>query len=488
MIVRGHKLSPRLVMFAAVGATSALNYAFGLAMGWLLAPGNYGLLAFAQTLLLLAGLIFQSGFSWSLAREVVRAEEPDERSALVRGALAANVAIAAVAGIVLVALFAAGPLRGGFERWPVAVIAALCLPFISVAATARGCAQGSDRFGTVAAIGLTEMSCKLLSGTALVLLGFGVSGAIAGFLIGACCSAGLGLSRLYRGFGVGLRRKIKLPEVRAAGAMFGALLGISMLLNLDLAGLKLLSPDRAAAGYYQAALMISNAPYYLVSAALLPVLFVQLARQNNLPATREVMGETLGLVVALVVPFEFVLMVVPGQVLTTFFPASYSQGAQTLRWLAVGNALLILTAIFSAAFQAVGRANVSALILLSATLAEPFALWAVVPAYGSVGAVLVFVAAVSLSALCLLGIYLHQTGIPEIGTVALWSLRYAAAVGAGLAAGRLAFEAGASVNLAVVSGAGCYLISAVLVRLIRPLQMLPGGEVLFRKLATSGRE
>ena len=126
-----------------------------------------------------------------------------------------------------------------------------------------------------------------------------------------------------------------------------------MLLNIDLAALKVLSDERATAGFYQAGLVLSNAPYYLVASAMLPVLFVQLARQENLPATTKTVGETLGLILALVIPFELALMVFPGHALTTFFPDAYVQGADTLRLLAVGNVFLILAATLVTVLDAV---------------------------------------------------------------------------------------------------------------------------------------
>lgn len=475
MTVSGRReLSPRAVMLAAFGVTSALNYAFGFAMGWLLSPGDYGLLAFAQSVLLVGGLVLQSGFSWSLARGVVNAEGPGERDALVRGSLLANLILGVALGGVLILLFFAGPLRGGFERWSVAVVVAAALPFISVLATARGCAQGSERFGIVASIGLTEMGCKTLSGATLALAGLGAPGAVAGFLVGAVCAAVLGVRRISRGIGVRLRGGLRRPDVLASGAMFGALLGTSLLLNLDLAGLKLLSEERAAAGFYQAGIVLSNAPYYLVATALLPVLFVQLARHEGLADTRATLGETLGLTAALVLPIEFALMAVPEQALLTLFPDSYAQGAETLRLLAVGNCMLILAAVLSAAFQAVGRARVPALILLALALAEPFALWKVVPENGARGAALVFVVSASLALLCLTAAYLREAGAPDPGPLASWLLRYALAVGTALAAGRLVLGADFGVHLAVAAGGAGYLVAATLLRLIRPLAMLPG--------------
>jgi O-antigen/teichoic acid export membrane protein len=469
MFAGRYKPSPRLIMVSMVGGTSLLNYAFALVMGWLLDPGDYGLLAFAQSLLLVGGLVLHSGFSWSLARAVVKADGPRERDALVRGTLLANLALAAAMGMALLALFAVGPLRGGFEQWSVVVVVALCLPFISLVATASKCAQGSERFGIVASLGLTEMSCKTLSGAALALLGFGASGAIVGFLVGAVCAAALGFRQLVRGIGIRLRGSLKLPAVRTSAAMFGALLGLSMLLNLDLAGLKLLSPERALVGYYQAGLVLSNAPYYVAVATLLPVLYVEL-----------------GLTATLFLPFEIVLMTFPRQALLTFFPDVYAAGAPALRLLAIGNTLLILAAIFTTTFQAVGRAKVPALILLAVTLAEPFALWAAVPSGQALGAAWVFVAVAFLALFCLVAVYLQESSAACLPRVAPWVIKYVLAVGAGLAAGRLVLDLGAVP--AVAMGGVCYLVVATLLRIIRPLAMLLRGGASLRKHAASGEE
>ena len=486
MFSKRYKLSPRLILLASFVATSVLNYAFGLAMGWLLAPGDYGLLAFAQALLLVAALVLQSVFTWSLTRTVVKANGPHERHALARGALVANLALAAVMSAILVALFATGPLREGFEWWSVAVVVALCLPFTSVITAVCGYAQGSERFGIVASIVLTDTSIKILSGAALVLLGFGALGAITGFLVGGICGAMLAFFQLTYGTGVRLRGSLKLPGIRASAAIFGALLGLSMLLILDVAGLKLLSHERDLVGYYQAAVVLSNAPYYLVASAIVPVLFVQLARYENMPAAQTALGETLGLTAALVLPFEIALIALPEQALVTFFPEAYASGAPALRILAIGNALLILAAIFSAAFQAIGRARVPAVILLALTLAEPFALWATVPSWQAQGAAWVFVAAAFLALSCLVAAYLRESRAGCLRQVAPWAVRYVLAVGAGIAVGSLALNLRA--DLAVAVGAVCYLVVATLLRIVRPLAMLPGEGSVLRKLAELGKQ
>jgi O-antigen/teichoic acid export membrane protein len=365
-------------------------------------------------------------------------------------------------------------------------VVALCLPFISLMATASKCAQGSDRFGIVAALGLTEMSCKTLSGAALALAGLGALGAISGFLVGAVCSAALGFRQLAQGIGVRLRGSITLPDVRASAAMVGALLGLSMLLNLDLAGLKLLSEERSLVGYYQAGLVLSNAPYYLMGAAILPVLFVQLARHESIANSEGALGEALALTCTLILPFEIVLMVLPREALLAFFPDVYAAGAPALSVLAFGNVLLILAAIFTVSFQAIGRAKVPLMVLLPVTLAEPLVLWAMVPSWGALGAAWGFVAATSVSLLCLTVLYVRGSSTPVLRRVVPWAARYGLAVGVGLAVGRLTLGYGPAPAVAV--GAAGYLVAATALRLIDPLGMLPGWVPSLRKPAVQKGE
>jgi O-antigen/teichoic acid export membrane protein len=471
MIVRRAKAPPRLVMLISFGGTSVLNYSFSIIMGWLLLPGDFGWLAFAQATILVAGLVLQQGFTWSLARAVANADG-SRRDALVRGALVANLVLALAMGATVGGLYVAGPLRPGLETGTVAAIVGLTFLFISLAATARGCAQGSERFAMVASLQITEIVCKVLGGTALVLLGFGATGAVAGFLIGGMAATALGFYYLVGRLGVRLDGRVELPSLRLAGPMFVALLGVSLLLNLDLAALKLFTHERALVGYYQAGLVLANAPYYLVTVSIIQVLFVRLARLRDLTATQEAVGEALSLVVTLILPIEIVLIIAPEQALLALFPDSYASDASALQLLAIGNALLIVVAILSAAFQAVGRARVPALLLLTIVSLESLALRVVVPTREAIGAASVFAAAAAIALLALGTLYLREAGSQTILRAAAWLFRYAAAVGIGTAVGYVMFSLNLNVGLAIVLGGTCYLVAVLTLGLIDPLTLL----------------
>ena len=263
----------RLVLVASFASASLLNYVFGLAAGWLLGPADFGLLAFAQTLLLIGGLILETGIPWSLARALAHAP-PTAQAGLVRGALVANVGLALCLASLVAVLFIAGPFCAGLEQFSILLVVCISLVCIAVSTVIRGALQGVERFWAVAAVQISEVSSKTCAGLGLVLLGQGVVGALAGFAIGGGVAICLSLW-LARGL---LRphpsaRALDLPRLRPAVSIFGALIAFALLLNLDLLAVKLLVPDqRALAGYYQAAIMLANLPCYLVTAAIVPLL------------------------------------------------------------------------------------------------------------------------------------------------------------------------------------------------------------------------
>ncbi len=458
----------RLTLLASFAAVSVLNYAFGLAMSWLLAPANFGLLAFAQTVLLIAGLALNSGFVQSLAAALVQAS-PVQRPALIRGAAIANMGLALVLGAVVTLLYALGPLKAGLDTPMVTALIVLTLPPIALKAVACAGAQAAQRFGIMAALSVVEVVCKVGGGVVLVGAGLGAAGAIAGFLVGAVIAALAGvlvLTRLYDAAPWGV---IARPALRVAGGMFGALLGMALLLNLDLMALKLASgPDRATVGQYQAGSILANVLFYLVN-ALLPILFVQLARLRRTAETAGPIGEALRLAVLLVVPVELALALAPNLALGVFFPHAYAGGAPALRLLALGNCAVILVAVLSCAFQATGRAGVPARILLGVTACEAIVLSVVVPHWHALGAATVFLGAAS-CALALLGAaYLRVVGPHVLTLAAPWLGRLGAALGVGAAAVALVLTQtqGHGADSALILGGFCYLACAIALGLLR---------------------
>ncbi len=465
---RSRPVGPQLRLLLAFAWTSVLNYGFGLAASRLLDPGDFGLLAFAQSMLLLAGFVLQSGVPWTLTRDVVAAD-PERRASIVRGALVANLGIAAILAVVLVVLYAAGPLQTGLESLPALAAVIAALPLISVAAVWRATSQGLGAYGRVGLIQGVEVTGKTLVGLALA-AGFGAVGAIAGFTAGGLFAALVGLVVVLR---LLPRRPAGFtwPRLAVVGPMFGALLALALLLNLDLVAMKLLSADREATGHYQAAIILANAPYVLVSAAFVPVLFTRLASATDLAATRSRVAEALRFAFALILPMELVLIAIPDVVLAWLFPPAYAVAAPIVRLMAVGNSFLMLVAVIGAAHQGVGHSGVVGRILLVIAGAEAVALLWLVPRYGALGAVVAFDAAALVAAVALSVRYVRHAGVLRSETLR-WTGRWAVALLAGGAVASVAFAAG-GVPVALVASAAVYYGLVLALRLVP--EMDPSG-------------
>jgi O-antigen/teichoic acid export membrane protein len=400
---------------------SLLNYGFGLAASRVLNPGDFGLLAFAQSILLLSGFLLQSGVPWTLTRELV-----------------------------LAPLALRGALERGLESTPILAAVIVALPLIAIGSVARAAAQGISAFGRVGLIQGVEVTFKAVAGIALAVVGFGAIGAVAGFGVGALVAAAVGLAVIARRFPL-IGRSIVWPRRATAGPMFGALLGLALILNLDLQAIKLLVGDRAVAGQYQAAIILANAPYFLVSSAIVPVLFTRLAHGGSLEATRRRVAEALRIGVALVLPFELLLIAVPDVVLGLLFPHAYAGAAPIVRLMAIGNAALILVVVLAAAFQAVDRAAEIGRVLLCIVAAEVVTLVLLVPRFGALGAVSSFDIAAISAALILGTRYASRVPFDRASTA-----RWAAGLVASLAiAGAVAVVLRLATNpFLAVAGAG----------------------------------
>jgi O-antigen/teichoic acid export membrane protein len=339
-------------------------------------------------------------------------------------------------------------------------------PVLSIVTMMRATVQGHERFAPLATLYVTEVAVKMAVGLGLVKLGLGPKGAVAGFLIGGLAAAIVGFVYVVKKLRIRPLGAVTRPHFQKAGAMFAALLGMALLLNMDTIGLKLFNPgDRAAVGTYQAGIVLANTPYYLMT-AMIPILFTQIARVKALHRTAPVVGETLRLALVVLLPVEALLAAFPYVFLRLLFPAQYGAGAQTLRILAMANAAIILVAVFSTAFQASGEARVPGKVLLGVTACEIVVLSIVVPRFAGIGAATTFLAATCTSLALLAALYWRRLRGEPAHFFLTWLSRYVLAFAVGAAACFAVIRLGDYHILAVVVGGVAYAAAVVALRLI----------------------
>ena len=164
----------------------------------------------------------------------------------------------------------AGGLATCLVAWRYSDSATLAAIFGSVAmiftaATAVGYLQGLERFGLITVLKVAEVVVKAGLGLGLVALGVGVSGAIAGFAVGAAVVAAVGFTVMapdIRFVRSSLRDRTLWLDARG---MLAIQAGAAVLASLDIVVASLLIADRAHLATYQAAQILARVPVFIGS-------------------------------------------------------------------------------------------------------------------------------------------------------------------------------------------------------------------------------
>ena len=370
------------------------DYLFAAVMSWLLPPQEYGTLSVATTYFLLLSFFVASGFPMSLAKFLSEHQAPSK--GLVRFAMLGNVVVAVAVVTLFLGLTFYGPLSPGpgYGRLVFAVAGSVLL--LAVGSTLQFALQGKMRFQAFALLHASKSVNKLLVGAALVLLGFGVTGAVGGLVLGG---AFLIVASLWALRSAGddptaetgpLTSREKRRFLRYTAAVFAGSFALTLMMSLDLLAVKYLTPraesDLVAAGY-QAATILTKAPLWAVLAAL-SVLFPLLSRaaQGDPREATRLLRRALRWSLLLLAPATVALLVFPDLALAVVFPAHYAAAAETLAVSAPGMAALALCLILTRALQATGRARAPGAYLAVSVGLQAALLFALVPRYGSVGA------------------------------------------------------------------------------------------------------
>jgi O-antigen/teichoic acid export membrane protein len=387
------------VLVAAFALTAVVNYAFGVTMSWFFTPAQFGVLGVAQSLLLLAALAVGSGFAWTTAHDIAGVGVTELTRDRFRTAWLSNVLLGLLIGGGLWGAYALGwiPL-GPAYRWVVPLVG-LAAVLLAARSVVNGVVRGLYRFGALAVNQVGEVIIKSGMGLAFVLVGTGVAGVMAGFALGTAAALVHSLwvtrsAKLWRG-----PKWVSRGVVAGTAPLFVGMFGTAMMLNLDILGLKLLTPAGGGdelAGYYQAAVILARTPVF-VAQSLTLVLFSYVAgsrRESSGQSEPEsFLWDAIRAWGRLLLPTGIVLALAPGAALALFFPARYEVAASSLRVAAGGGVLLALVTLLTAVFQAGGERRQPAIVAALATGVQLVVLVWLVPLQGALGAAFSLLAA-----------------------------------------------------------------------------------------------
>ena len=401
-----------VVLVVGVGATSVLNYAFGVTLAWLLPKDEFGAVGVMQNVVLLAGSVLAAGFPWALARAVSRDDAPAGAGARsFRTALVGNAGLGAALAVgLLVVQLATGRLLPGASGSEVALVIATVL-VLSVSSVLAGALQGWRRFDALSLARILEIGLKVLLGLALGgLAGFGVGGVALALLV----SAGVGAAWAC------WSARDRLPgqgPLEGAGAFAAAVpiglatTGFGLLITVDVILLTALGLGHgvtyAAIGTYQAAAILARAPFFLgdaISDAVFPFIAGSRSRAE---AHRWFVAGFRWVPIGLV-PLQLVLVVAPEPVLGLVFPAEYAGAATLVRIISIGTTGLLAADMLLKALIARGIRRSAAAGATMAVAVEVITLVVLVPRLGPVGAAVGFALGAWASAGLLACAYLRQ--------------------------------------------------------------------------------
>jgi len=395
--IRAKARLPRVysaIFVIAYFLASFVNYLFGVGLSWFLTPDQFGVLGVAQSLLLMGGLVVGSGFAWTSTRILASQGTNDQSRAGIRTSLLANIILGIVLGFGLWIFYLNGWIPLGPIYSTVTPLIALTMTILSARAVLNGAGRGIYRFSWVAVNLVLEVLIKAGVGLWFVISGAGVNGVMAAFAIGAFFSLLHSIwiikpIHLWQG-----KSWIDRSVFTSTVPIFLAMLGPALMVNLDILGLKLLSPPQSAdrlAGYYQAAAILARAPVFIAQ-AFTHVLFSRAAgSQKDLPGNTNSNGNqylqtALRLWLWILLPASLGMILLPKVILSILFPDAYLIAAPTLQIASVGGALLALVTLFSGVLQALGETRYSVFAAISATIAQVFTLVWAIPYWGAAGA------------------------------------------------------------------------------------------------------
>jgi len=340
------------IFLAGRGIGRFTMLAFQVVLARLLTPAAFGLFALSWTSFRLAEAIGPLGLQAGVLRFASATAVADPSSA--RPTVFRAVRLALASGAILgAAMFIFAPLAAtqlfhkagaiGALRW-----FALGVPCLTVLIVAAGATQALQTTRYVAAVReLGQPLLIALLAPAAVLAGLGVRGAAAGVVIATTLAAGTAIVLVDRLFPKGTRIQ--------AGVSSRVLLAVSIPAATASTFRLLLSwTDRlvvgaylpaASLGAYHAAAQLAAVLSMIVIgfSGILAAMIVAALASGNAPQARSLYRTSIKWMLYLATPVLVPLIVAPREVLVAIFGPAYAGAASSLRLLAIGQGLSLLT-------------------------------------------------------------------------------------------------------------------------------------------------
>jgi len=384
----------------------AINYAYNVSMGWLLAPEQYGMLGVSLSFITILSMFVTFAFPYTVTRFISGKHETSVKHKVFKSSLAANLAIAFFTSAILYFGYISGIIDLG-ANYNLLIICIVIATILNAGfAIYRSVLQGTFRFEWFASIEVIVNFTKIVSAVILVSMGLGAFGAVVSFPISIFIGLVIAifLTKNFKFWKTGGWADSSIYHF--AFPMFFGTLGITLLMNIDIIGVKFLTAgilSDGLSGYYKASLVLAQLPVFLAM-AFMGLLFPYISKhsENELYASKSIKYGAL-----FILPVALVIASIPDAFISLMFPLEYLKGATALAIVAIGMAFLVLIIVFANIFQARNAPRIPAIVLSLAVIVEIISLVILVPLHGIIGAAISTTIACSLGCIVLVGFYLH---------------------------------------------------------------------------------
>jgi O-antigen/teichoic acid export membrane protein len=373
------------IMFFVFAITAASNYFYNVSMGWFLTPEQYGILGVSISFTLILSLFITSAFPLTSTKYISGNYAENIKHQVFKSSLVVNILIGILVSLIFYLTFSTQIIDLGSDY----SLLVLGVVFATITSSAmviyQGLLQGVFRFKSFGLANIVTVLGKLFSALLLVSQGYGAFGALMGIPIGNLLTV---IIVIY------LARDFKFWKTKGwadssvyffALPMFFGTLGTTMLLNIDIIGVKFLTDGMLSdtlAGYYRASLILAQLPIFLVG-AMMGVLFPYISKY----ADNEVYPlKSIKYAAVFILPLSVTIAAIPESIISLIFPDVYIQAAPALQIISLGMGFLVMTMVVTQIFQARHAPRIPAIVLPLAVVIEIIALLLLVPSYGIEGA------------------------------------------------------------------------------------------------------
>jgi stage V sporulation protein B len=378
-------------------------YVVHAVVGRFLGPADYGRYGLVITLTTMVIVLVGNGIPTAMAKYVsgVLEKDPSQIRSIKRQALLWQ---SLVIGSITLLFYFSAPVIAYILRdstlTPLFRISALIIPAFAAASFYHHYFVGLHLFRLQAIIKIVRSFARV-GFIVCTTLFFGLSGAVAGYVLAPLFTFGIAL--IADEFYIKRRLGLGRPETGKTLATFSAktllsyagpltlfLIFYELLLTADLYFVKALLGDDHATGLYNAAITIGRIPYYLFAALamiMLPAISKSTTERNEAETT-DLIRKALRLLTFLLFPLVTLLAVYASPVLHFFYGTHYAGAESAMGIFSLGVGFLTVFYVLAFALNGAGQVRTSMWLSLAGFLGMAGLNFLLIPSFGIVGAAL----------------------------------------------------------------------------------------------------